>query len=169
MSAFSISGEFAGYVRLASGKRRMVLRTLDQELVLKVPRELRQELDGTLRPGMRVTVHGEEEEDDGHCRPVVSAVDLDRPDEAGPCVVQVCSKKNCWRAGGREVAHHLEKALEKAGLEKRVRVKLSGCLDCCKNAPTVACNERLIERCDEGGVFDLVERLRNRLGKAGDE
>ena len=49
MSAFTFTGEFAGYIRLISGKRRMILRTLDQELVLKVPRELRQELDGVLR------------------------------------------------------------------------------------------------------------------------
>jgi NADH:ubiquinone oxidoreductase subunit E len=165
VSAFSFSGEFAGYVRLANGKRRMILRTLDQELILKVPRELRQELDGMLRPGMRITVHGVEEMEEEHSRPVVSEVEFEHPEEAGPCIIRVCSKKNCWKDGGREVAHLLEKELERTGLDRQVRLKLTGCLDCCKYAPTIACNERLIDSCNEACVSDLVGRLRKRLGR----
>ena len=164
MSAFSLTGEFAGYVRSENGKRRMLLRTLDQELLLKIPKELRQELDGMLREGMRITATGHEEMDGEHCRPVVSQV-IFAPDEpSASCTIRVCSKKNCWKSGGREVALVLEKELERTGLDGRVRLKISGCLDHCKFAPTVACNERIIERCDAECARELVERLRTRLG-----
>jgi NADH:ubiquinone oxidoreductase subunit E len=78
----------------------------------------------------------------------------------------VCSKKNCWRQGGREIAHLVERELESAGLQRLVRVKLSGCLDCCKSAPTIACNERLIANCERETVEKLVTRLRARLQPA---
>ena len=142
----------------------MVLRTVDQELVLKVPRELRQELDGLLRPDATITVHGEEVDDEDHRhRFVVSMIEIGAEHRRGPCVVRVCSKKNCWKQGGREMAHLIETEIEAAGLDDAVRLKLSGCLDCCKYAPTIACNEHVIDSCDRKVVAELIERLKARF------
>ena len=163
MSAFTFTGAFGGFIRLANGKRRMILRTLGQELVLKVPRSLREELDGMLNLGGTLTVHGVEEPDGEHRKFIVSEIELTAEHRLNGCTVRVCSKKNCWRQGGREVAHMLEKEFEHSGLDRVARLKLSGCLDCCKNAPTIACNEHLIERCEQETVMKLVERLRARL------
>jgi hypothetical protein len=163
VSAFTFTGEFAGFIRLVNGKRRMVLRTLDQELVLKVPRELRQELDGVLRVGGKVTVHGMEEPDGEHHQLLVSAIELTPDHRLDGTTLRICEKKNCWRQGGREVAHEIQKQLEAAGLLDLIRLKFTSCLDCCKHAPVIACNERMIQDCDTQAVTDLVSRLRQRL------
>jgi NADH:ubiquinone oxidoreductase subunit E len=168
VSAFTFTGQFAGFTRLPNGKRRMLLRALHQELVLKVPRELRQELDGMLTPGANLTVHGVERADGDHRKLVVSEVELSPEHRIHACTIRVCSKKNCWRQGGREIAQQIGEELERADLDDVVRVKLSGCLDCCKFAPTIACNEHVISECDSESVVDLVKRLQARLpSKAG--
>lgn len=163
MSAFTFTGEFAGYIRLANGKKRLVLRTLSQEMILKVPREMREELEGMLLRGGTITVHGVEEHEDEHHQFLVTALDLGPGNRPEACTIRVCSKKNCWKQGGREVAHALEQELETEGLSRMVRVKLSGCLDCCKRAPTMACNEHYMTECTPETARDLASRLANRL------
>ncbi len=163
MSAFTFTGEFGGFVRLANGKRRMILRTLDQELVLKVPRSLREELDGMLNMGGTLTVHGVEEQEGEHRKFIVSEIELTPEHRLNGCTVRVCGKKNCWRKGNRELAHLLEKELDRCGLSRLVRLKVSGCLDHCDQAPAIACNEHVMEYCERETVQKLVERLKARL------
>src|SRR5204863_3950568 len=74
MSAFTFTGEFAGFIRLANGKRRLVLCALSQEMMFKVPREMREELEGMLIRGGTITVHGVEEHEGEHHEFVVSAL-----------------------------------------------------------------------------------------------
>jgi NADH:ubiquinone oxidoreductase subunit E len=163
VNAFTFTGEFAGFVRLADGKRRLLLRTHEQELLFKLAKEMRQELDGMLAPGASVTVKGIEEDDGEHRRLVVSELHIDPEHQRGHCTVRVCSKKNCWRAGGRELAHLLEKEIDEAGLSDVVRLKITGCLDRCDDAPTVACNEHHIAPCTPHAAQELVARLKARL------
>ena len=163
MSAFTFTGEFAGFIRLANGKRRLVLRALSQEMIFKVPREMREELEGMLLRGGTITVHGVEEHEGEHHEFVVSALDLGPGNRPEACLIRICDKKNCWKQGGREVAHALKEELENAGLSRMVRVKLVGCLDCCKRAPAMACNEHFMECCTPETARDLANRLRDRL------
>jgi len=164
VSAFTFTGEFAGFVRLPNGKRRLLLRTHEQELLLKVSKELRQETAGQLELGAMITVHGTEEEDEGHHRRlVVSSGHFDDGAAGrGACTVRVCSKKNCWKSGNRELAHLLEGEVQAAGLSHVVRLKLSGCLDCCKHAPVIACGDHIMRDCNPREVRELVARLRAR-------
>lgn len=163
MSAFTFTGEFAGFIRLANGKRRLVLRTLAQEMMFKVPKELREELDGMMLRGGTITVHGIEEQEDEHHQFVVNALELGPGNRPDACTIRVCTKKNCWKQGGREVSDALQRELEDAGLSRMVRVKLSGCLDCCKRPPAMMCNERCMDLCTPETAVDLVTRLRARL------
>ena len=164
MSAFTFTGEFAGFIHLPNGKRRLLLRTHEQELLFKVPKELRQEMAGQLEFGVTITLRGVEEEDEGHHRRlVVSSVHFDDGAAGrGACTVRVCSKKNCWKSGNRELAHLLEREVQVAGLSHVVRLKLSGCLDCCKHAPVIACGNHVIRHCNAREVRALVARLRTR-------
>lgn len=163
MSAFTFTGEFAGYIRLADGKKHLVLRALSQEMMFKVPRELREEVEGMLLRGGIITVHGVEEPSEGHHQFVVSALDLGPGNRPEACTVRVCAKKNCWRQGGKELARAVEHELEAAGLSRMVRVKLASCLDCCKRAPAMACNEHCMDLCTHETARALAERLRQRL------
>ncbi len=56
-----LRGLFAGFVRTLLGKRRMLLHRDGDELLLKVPKELRRVLEGRLSRGQEVIVWGEEE------------------------------------------------------------------------------------------------------------
>src|SRR3712207_5524131 len=77
-SRFELRGEFAGFIRTASGKRRMLLRSGADEWQLKVPKELRRQLVPHLSPGHNIAVLGIEERDEwsGAVRRVVSQVQL---------------------------------------------------------------------------------------------
>lgn len=51
--------------------------------------------------------------------------------------VFVCQKSNCCKKGGDKVKARLKALVKEAGLKGEVRVVGSGCLDRCKEGPTV--------------------------------
>ena len=137
------------------GKRRLVLRSVDRERLLKVPRDLRRRMIGNFRVGQTIRVSGIEECDvsKGPSKWVVAAVltpgDEFAPPERRGGTIRVCAKKNCWRQGGRELFAALERGSEARDLAGQVRLKAVGCLDRCEQAPNVDCGDHEFRRCTQ--------------------
>ena len=162
-----LTGQFGGFVFTDAGKRRMLLRHPDGgDRLLKVPRELRRRIIGKFRVGesIRVAVTEEADLETGVTRQVVSRVLPDvgeiAPPAAAPCVVvRVCSKKNCWRNGGRELWEALERARLAGGhAMANVEIRQVGCLDRCKQAPNADCGSRAYARCSPREAGAILAR-----------
>ncbi len=164
-SKFETRGEFVGFIRDESGKRRMLLRTGEQEeLCFKLPGELRKRFADLLLPGRVVVVSGVEQHNKvgGWIRRVISKLEfLGAPEPAANAhrPIRVCAKKNCWKQGGKELWQTLEQKLETAGLTDVIKLKAVGCLDHCKRAPNLACGHTHLERCTPEMVDKLIRQL----------
>ena len=175
-SAFELTGRFGGFVFTEAGKRRMLLRESDQERLLKVPRILRRRIIGKFPVGelIRVAVTEEREPETGVLKQVVSQVlpeagnspvSFPSPAVSAPvasCVVRVCSKKNCWRKGGRELFEALGHELAASGHAGNIEIRQVGCLDRCKQAPNVDCGNRAYTRCSSREAGAIIARASGR-------
>ncbi len=153
-----------------AGKRRMLLRQNAHDRLFKVPRILRRRIIGKFRAGDAIRVAGVEERDaeSGALKQVVSQVSLETGDfavtsaglppvSAAPvAVLRVCSKKNCWRKGGRELCDALNRAIAASGHAGQIELRQVGCLDRCKQAPNVDANGRVYSRCTPGEAGDII-------------
>ena len=166
---FELHGEFAGFIRTLLGKRRMVLRTGREDCFLKVPKALRHRLTGSLYPGSKIAVTGYEVMEEGGRGPklVVSSVHLVTSsglEVPAGCPIRVCTKKNCWRSGGKELWHALEATLAERGLTGVVQLEGVDCLDHCKRAPNAEWQGCEFHRChprDAEKIVDAVEDQEN--------
>lgn len=160
---FELHGQFAGFFRDFFGRRRMVLKVAGEELYLKVPKPLRQELDGRLRTGQSVVVTGNEEADSkcglGRDRRVVTTVQVEGEVACVTCPIRVCAKKNCWRDGGKELYRELERQIDEAGLGDRVKLKAVDCLDHCKRGPNAEVAGHDFHRCTVGDAERILASL----------
>lgn len=137
-TSFELRGQFCGFTRTLLGKRRMVLRVAQEEHFLKVEKALRQRLQRTLIPGSEILVIGHERAADK--RRVVDIVKLmtsEGPVACASCPIRICTKKTCWRNGGKELWQALETALDRDGLTQAVQLEGVHCLDHCKQGPNV--------------------------------
>ena len=171
---FDFTGHFGGFVFTDAGKRRLLLRQDDGDRVLKVPRILRRRIIGKFRSGDTIRVAGTEEKDaeSGVLKLVVSRVlpaagDFSSasglpPVSAAPVVLRVCSKKNCWRNGGRELFDALGRAVAAGGHARQIELRQVGCLDRCKQAPNVDGGGSEFSRCSPAEAGRLIERAANR-------
>ncbi len=158
-NAFELQGRFAGFFRDVFGRRRLVLRVAGEERYLKVPKALRKELDGTLRTGQELIVSGSDApaEADAPGEPVVSQVRVAGQAACVTCPIRICTKKNCWRNGGRELWTTLEKKIEAAGLSDSVRLKAVGCMDHCKRGPNAEFGGRDFHHCSTRSADQILE------------
>lgn len=144
---FEVEGEFRGFFRDMFGRRRMVLKTHEGELFLKVPKELRRQLSDQLHPGAQILARGYfDPEEARRERRIVTEV------QAGDaiclrCPIRVCVKKNCWRQGGKELWQELEREIAEHGLEGSVTLEGVNCLDHCKKAPNAELAGQEFHRC----------------------
>ncbi len=178
---FELTGEFGGFIYTDAGKRRMVLRAGEREYLLKVPKELRRRVIANFRPGEEVFVTGVEERDavtGATSRWLVtrvqSAASARAPAEAaappwrgasGP--ILVCVKKNCWRAGGRELWHALERELDAQGLAAAMELKAVHCLDRCKQAPNAEWRGCAFRRCAPADATAIVAHAATAVTRRG--
>jgi Thioredoxin-like [2Fe-2S] ferredoxin len=162
---FDLIGEFAGFIRNAEGKRRMVLRVEHTEsITLKLPKELRRQFESRLIPGTRIAVIGIEYRDFmGASKWVVSHLRFlsptPTPDPCIQCPIRVCAKKNCWKNGGREIFEQLQARAAELGLQNVINVKAVSCLDNCKRGLNVQVGKKLFERCGAETVDKILERV----------
>ena len=146
---FTLRGEFAGFFRDVHGKRRMVLRSAEGEVYLRISKALRREAAGVLAAGALVTVTGREtaDSDGGARRRTVVSVRAVGAAAALTTPVFVCTKKNCWRSGGHAVWTALEKGIAESGLARSMSLQAAGCLGHCKKAPNVEWGGQTFHRC----------------------
>ena len=169
---FEIHGTYAGFVRTLLGQRRMLLRHGEEEVLLKVPKELRHLLDARLKRGELIAVWGEEviEKRSGLPRLLVSRVQSESGARGGAgggkclvCPILVCAKKNCWRSGGKELFSALERELGAHGLAEMVEVHEVQCLGHCDDAPNCEWNDHEYHRCAPKDARWVVERIVSEL------
>jgi len=153
--SFEIQGRFAGFFRDFFGKRRMVLRVGNEEIYLKVPKVLRKELDGVLSSNQEVVAIGREGAEGPKSRVVVQVRTIGN-ERCIACPILVCTKKNCWRNGGKELWAALEQKIAEAGLSETVKLQGVDCLDRCKHAPNVDCGGREYERCSTADAAEIL-------------
>ena len=172
---FELRGEFAGFIRTATGKRRMLLRAGFDDWRLKMPKDLRRQWADRLTPGHNIAVVGVEQRDEwsGTVRRVVSQVQLltppvsaSRPDPCATCTVRVCAKKNCWKSGGKELWEALQAQIDERGLSENVKLKAVGCLGNCKRAPNAIAEDRHHERCGPAAAGAILARATAHSGSA---
>ena len=163
-----LAGQFGGFMFTDAGKRRMVLQQGECHRLLKVPRALRRRIIGKFRPGepIRVAITEETDPETGAHKQIVSQVLPEIADVAARAwpattpslVVRVCSKKNCWRNGGRELFAALECEAAAGGHAGNIEIRQVGCLDHCKHAPNVALGDRVFARCAPREAGTLIAR-----------
>ena len=171
ITPFELSGRFGGFVFTPEGKRRLLLRQGEESCLLKVPRLLRRRLVGKFPPDAPLRVSGTEElvPGTGLRKRVVSRVLPDaappsRVDSAAvlpPAVlypVRVCSKKNCWRNGGRELWDALVRERDARGLVGQIELRQTGCLDRCKHGPNADVGHGEYSRCSPQDASALLTR-----------
>lgn len=155
-----LRGTFCGFFRDIFGKRRMALRVAKEELYLKVPKELRDQLLGKLAAGDELIAIGVEE---GGKFVVSSVRSASGAAICAVCPIRVCVKKNCWRSGGRELWAALERRLADAGLAGVVALKEVNCLDHCKHAPNAEWQGHAYRSCGPADAAAIVSQVAAEL------
>ena len=178
---FELTGSFGGFVFTDAGKRRLRLHMGEQEYLLKVPRILRRRIIGKFRVGEPIRVGGTEERDieTGTLKRLVSQVVPDETNgstrvaspltDSAPivtCPIRVCSKKNCWRNGGRELWHALGQELDARNLTGQIELQQVGCLDRCKRAPNVDWGDHEFTHCSPGDATAIIARAAGEQPRA---
>jgi hypothetical protein len=145
----------------------MVLRTPEDDYFLKVPKALRHRLTDALGVGAKIAVWGDEVYDEHPERGpkrVVSRVQMLTGSGAGVpvvCPIRVCTKKSCWRSGGKELWRSLEDSVAQRGLEGIVVLEGVDCLDHCKKGPNAEWQGQDYHHCkpaDAETILDAVQR-----------
>ncbi|MGK7914296.1 MAG: (2Fe-2S) ferredoxin domain-containing protein [Prochloraceae cyanobacterium] len=155
---FNVVGQLIGFI-LKDGYKIKYLRVAisEQEYWIKLPKELRENLDPAITSGCWVQISGEQKlclktgklklkayevtpaETVGNCSKLESAVPqpLSAKCQKSKASILVCKKSSCWRRGGQAICQVLEESLRDRGLDEKVRIKPTGCLKQCKKGPNV--------------------------------
>ncbi len=141
----------------------MALHVGNEELYLKVPKLLRDQLLGKLAAGDELIAVGVEE---GGRFTVSSVRSASGVAICAACPIRVCVKKNCWRSGGRELWATLERRLAEVGLSGVVALKEVNCLDHCKHAPNAEWQGQEYRSCGPADAAGLVARVAADLATA---
>jgi len=168
-SRFELRGVFLGFVHNKEGKRRLLLRVEDEEIRMKLPKDLRHYFAHQLVSGQTILVAGIERREffTGEVKRTVTAL---FPDKAGApplpecttCTIRVCGKKNCWKSGGKALFHALERRIEHDALTGTIKLKVVGCMDHCEQAPNLECGVTHVAHCTPEIANRLVDRLTGR-------
>ncbi len=157
---FELRGAYCGFIRTLLGKKRMVLRIGQEEHFLKVEKELRHRLKGTLTPGTEILVLGHERPgDQKRVVEEVKRLTADGPVACAVCPIRVCTKKNCWRNGGKELWQALEESLAQHGLTDAVPLEGVDCLDHCKRGPNAEWQGHDFHYCRPRDAERIVEKV----------
>jgi len=151
ISPFSCSGECAGIYGKSPDRPKLLhlVTASGDRLALELAKPVRGQA-ALLVPGDRVEVSGKQTVDErkGSLTRKVTSLQSPRlaveaPVPAGvaksqkPERVLVCQKSSCCKRGGKQVFAALNEAVAARGLQDRVAVKATGCMDQCKRGPVV--------------------------------
>jgi hypothetical protein len=165
-SRFELRGVFLGFIHTKEGKRRLLLHVEDEDLRMKVPKDLRHYFSRELVPGQTILVAGIERREffTGEVKRTITALFPDKDGAPplparGSCTVRICGKKNCWKSGGKALFHALERKIENENLTGSVKLKVVGCMDHCDDAPNLECGIAHLARCTPEMASRLVDSL----------
>ncbi|MEA5508949.1 (2Fe-2S) ferredoxin domain-containing protein [Crocosphaera sp. UHCC 0190] len=152
VSQFRLVGQLESFVIKEGDKLKYLrIKVNEREYWLKIPKQLRSEIDPNLSPGTWLEVTGtrETKKKMGFFELKVSTVNLlptpdisyavivsETPNQASGKIL-VCQKSSCWKRGGEKLCQQLEKQLGEQGLSDRVEIQLTGCLKQCKQGPNL--------------------------------
>lgn len=158
---FDLEGLFLGFSGQQPAKAKYILLAVEQEqMAIKVPKEMRYYLRSHLKIGDRIRCIGRSQVDfksgmiklnayqlfplASPCADPCTDVEVDIPGEAAVPVpnprqrrakILLCRKSGCQKRGGRQLAAALEQALRERQLQDQVDIEYTGCQKRCSDAP----------------------------------
>lgn len=154
---FNAVGQLLDFIIKDGSKIKYLrLNVSEREYWIKLPKELRQELDPAIVPGCWLEVNGlsklcaktgklklkAEEVRPSSPLPVPNTcLAVHQPETTTSrkpvASILVCQKSDCWKRGGKAMCQAIEACLRDNGLEDKVQVKLTGCLKRCSKGPNM--------------------------------
>lgn len=134
----------------------MRLNVSEREYWIKLPKELRTQLDPGIIPGCWLEVNGlskvcaktgklklkaqeiipTSSSQERETCPGITQPETARSKKPAASIL-VCQKSDCWKRGGKAMCQAIETCLRDNGLEDKVQVKRTGCLKRCSKGPNM--------------------------------
>lgn len=152
---FTLVGQLLDFV-IKDGYKVKYLRLAvsEREYWIKLPKELRQQLDPQIAPGCCLKISGIQErclktgklklEADSVNLTASATANLPEPLanlptqlKAAKASILVCQKSSCLKRGGNALCQAIAANLQERGLEEQVQIKKTGCLKQCKQGPNL--------------------------------
>ncbi|MEO1068082.1 MAG: (2Fe-2S) ferredoxin domain-containing protein [Cyanobacteria bacterium J06638_6] len=164
---FNLEGTFLGFIGGDPRKpKSIVLGVEDEEIAIKLPKELRPSITRSVKVGDRLRCIGSTQVDfkagviklkayqvfflppsgPGATVPTIPAVPTEtlvshQPQTANaapkPAKILVCHKSGCQKRGGRRMVAALEEVLQNYQLQDLVEIRYTGCQKRCSKAPNL--------------------------------
>lgn len=184
-SPFTLQGQFLGFFTDRKGQLKFLrIAVKNDDLKIKLSKELRDSYNPTLIPGDCIQIWGEIKQKRQADRPQFKAYHVNKihsiSRELQPCLpiqqqvekptcqhnakILVCQKSGCWKRGGRKFSKELETELGDRGLQDHVKIQHTGCLKRCSKAPNIVVipNKEKIY-CNRMESHEVVDLLVKRL------
>lgn len=148
---FSLAGQLLDFVIKDGYKvKYLKLKVSEREYWIKLPKELRHQLDPQIKPGCHLKISGMQERclKTGKLKLKAETVDLAASASAGipqltvepphpKARILVCQKSSCRKRGGDVLCQAIAANLQERGLKGQVQIKKTGCLKKCKQGPNL--------------------------------
>jgi (2Fe-2S) ferredoxin len=144
-TGFNLEGEFLGVCALDGYKLKYLrLRTVERDILIKIPKELRGGMVYKLSIGDRIRCEGMQKDlklkaylIEKVDKSVQLAQVIERPENKSKVKILICQKSHCLNNGGKEIYAALSAQLNSHNLNDCVTLQSTGCLKCCKQAPNL--------------------------------
>lgn len=153
-STYKIGGEFLGFIPKPGGELKYIQVQVGERIIpVKLAKELRETLGATLLKGDRLSIVLQQKDlgDINKIKLKTNCVEkLNSANESlifesissnlannQKGTILLCHKSSCAKRGGNKLYHTLTATLKQLGLQKRVKIELTGCQKQCKKAPSL--------------------------------
>jgi (2Fe-2S) ferredoxin len=157
---FQLQGQLLGFILKDGYKIKYLKIALAQrEYWLKLPKELRHQIDKNIVPGCWLAITGtskkclktgklnlqavevklaqKEESENKPPTPTFNSNSLQPPLKSSKIRILVCSKSSCRKRGSNALCQALQTQIEDYCLQADTEIKLTGCLKQCKKGPNL--------------------------------
>ncbi len=157
LTHFQVATKLLGVILKNDNKIKFLRVAINnQDYWVKLPKDLRKQLDFEIKVGSWLYIQGTQEIDRKKENLKLTATSIKPllPPEAlfgESMIVQppiankrtqkasilICQKSDCWKRGGKEICQQLETELRDRGLDDQVQIKTTGCMKHCKQGPNI--------------------------------
>ncbi|HBB30359.1 MAG TPA: hypothetical protein DDZ80_23570 [Cyanobacteria bacterium UBA8803] len=152
VSSFQLEGQFVGFLGKPGGQLKYLrILVAQQELRIKLAKDLRKTLGQELVLGEQIQVFGEKKFKGNLSEHKLKAYHVNRLDpnsSPNTCLSQVlpspksgkillCQKSDCLKRGGKKLYNAVQQALCGLGLEGHIKIEATSCQKRCKQAPNM--------------------------------